>query len=107
MFLQFAEDEDELPSCNEDGWKAVVVEKADAHGVTIQGLVGIDELVQNIRDNGNDSDLDEEDIIGMDPKGLATYMSDCYQSRGHSYRTIDSFKRSWKHYCWDIEVRDI
>lgn len=39
LFLEFAEDEGEIPSCNEDGWNAVVVEKADAHGVTIEGLV--------------------------------------------------------------------
>ena len=110
LFLQFAEDEGEIPSCNEDGWNAVVVEKADAHGVTIQGLVGSYELVQSIRDDVYASDIsDEEDISEMDTENLAAYMSDRYQSLDPSC-TTQTFelgeKRSWKQYDWDIEVRD-
>ena len=101
MFLQFAADESGTTECNEDGWNTVVVEKADAHGVTIQGLVGIDELVQAIRDEGDDSDSDEEDLTEDDPEDMRTAMLACYQSEGYSTR------RSWKHYCWDIEVRNI
>ena len=111
LFLEFAEDEGEIPSCNEDGWNAVVVEKADAHGVTIEGLVESYELAMSLRDNVYNSDCsEEEDITGMDPEELATYMSERYQSREQSY-TTETFelgeKRSWKQYDWDIEVRDI
>ncbi len=109
MFLQFAEDEGEIPSCNEDGWKAVVVEKADAHGVTIEGLVGIDELVQDIRDDANDSDTDEEELAERDRAAarrrllaMTTNMTDCYRSGEHSNCGI---KRSWKQYYWADEVR--
>lgn len=101
MFLQFAADESGMPECNEDGWNAVVVEKADAHGVTIQGLVGIDELVQAIRDEGDDSDSDEEDLAEDDPEDMMTDMLACYQSGEYSTT------RSWKHYCWNIEVHNI
>lgn len=107
MFLQFAADESDTSS-NEDGWKAVVVEKADAHGVTIQGLVGIDELVQDIRDNAEDSDSDEEDLGEI---GSLAIVANCYQSSEPSYKDLETFnfgeQRSWKHYDWEIEVRNI
>lgn len=106
LFLQFAEDEGEMGSCNEDGWKAVVVEKADACGVTIQGLVDIDELVQDIRDNAYDSDSDEEELVEIDSEDLMTKLSDCYQSGEHSHTDCGE-ERSWKQYDWGIEVRDI
>ena len=104
LFLQFAEDEGEMCSCNEDGWKAVVVEMADECGVTIQGLVGIDELVQDTRDNAYDSDSDEEESVILDPDDLMEKMSDCYRSGEHSYADRGEM-RSWKQYDWDIEVR--
>ncbi len=104
LFLQFPEDEGETPSCNEDGWNVVVVEKADAHGVTIQGLVESYELAQSIRDDVYASDIsDEEDISEMDTENLAAYMSDRYQSQTFEL----GVKRSWKQYDWDIEVRDL
>ena len=106
LFLQFVEDEGETASCNEDGWKAVVVERADACGVIIQGLVDIDELVQDIRDSAYDSDSDEEELIEKDPKDRMTKLSDCYQSGEHSY-TDRGEMRWWKQYDWGIEVRDI
>ena len=101
MFLQFAADESGIAEGNEDGWKTVVVEKADAHGVTIQGLVGINELVQAIREEGDDSDSDTENPAEDDPKHMMMAMLACYTSG--EYPT----KRTWKHYCWDIEVRNI
>ena len=107
MFLQFAADESDT-SCNEDGWKAVVVEKADAHGVTIQGLVGIDKLVQDIRDNVEDSDSDEEDLGEI---GSLAIVANCYQSGEPSNMDLEAFdfdkQRSWKHYDWEVEVRNI
>ena len=113
MFLQFAADESDIPSCNEDGWKAIVVEKADAHGVTIQGLVGIEELVQDIRDNADDSDSDdsdsdEENSTKVNPKAMITKMLDCYHSGEYSRETFNlGEQRSWKDYYWEIEVRGI
>ena len=101
MFLQFAADESEIAEGNEDGWKNVVVEKADAHGVTIQGLVGSNELVQSIREEGDDSDSDTENPFEDDPNYMKVAMLACYTSG--EYPT----KRTWKHYCWDIEVRKI
>ena len=103
MFLQFSADESEMPECNEDGWNTIVVEKADEHGVTIQGLVGIDELVQAIRGEGyaNNSDSEEEHPAKDEPEEMMTDMLDSYQSGAYSTT------RSWRHYCWDIEVRNI
>ena len=116
MFLEFAEDQSEIPSCNEDGWKAAVVEKADAHGVTIQGVVGIDEVVEDIRDDAEDNETDEEELAEVDRAAarrrllaITTNMTDCYQSGEHSYTTMETFnvgkKRSWKQYYWRVEVR--
>ena len=107
MFLQFAVDESDT-SCNEDGWKAVVVEKADAHGVTIQGLMGIEMLIQGIKDNAEDSDSDEEDLGEI---GNLAKVANCYQSGEPSNTDLEAFdfdkQRSWKHYDWEIEVRNI
>ena len=111
MFLQFSADESETAERNEDGWNTVVVEKADAHGVTIQGLVGIDELVQAIRDECHDSDSDEEDFTEIGEIGSDAIIANCYQSSELPCTDLESFNpgehRSWKHYCWEIEVRGI
>ena len=111
MFLQFAADESEIADYNEDGWNTVVVEKADEHGVTIQGLVGIDELVQAIRDECHDSDSDEEDFTEIGEIGSDAIIANCYQSSEPSYTDLENSnpggRRSWKHYCWEIEVRGI
>lgn len=103
MFLQFSADETEIAEYNEDFWTTKVVEKADEHGVTIQGLVGIDELVQAIRGEGfaYASDSEESHPAEDEPEEMMTDMLDSYQSGAYSTT------RSWRHYCWDIEVRNI
>ena len=103
MFLEFAADAGEH-ECNEDGWDYEIVKKADAHDVTIGGLVSSHELVERVRDIDDSSDTsEEEDMTKMDPEELATYMSERYQSIYHASELGE--KRSWKQYDWDIEVR--
>ncbi|KAK0509296.1 hypothetical protein JMJ35_008667 [Cladonia borealis] len=101
LFLQFAGDVE--TECNEHGWKHVIWQKADAHDVTIEGLVRSQELVQSIRDIDYASNIsEEEDLNEMDPEDLAMYMSDRYESR-HTCVELGE-KRSWKQYDWDIEL---
>ena len=104
MFLEFAKDAGEH-ICNEDGWTYELVKEADAHNVTIQGLVRSSDLVESIRGLDFASDISEEpeDISYLNPEALADYMSYHYQSR---QSPSDSYeKRSWEQYDWNIEVR--
>ena len=104
MFFEFAEDAGEH-ECNEDGWNYEIVKKADAHDITIEGLVSSYELVERVRDidDSSDNSEEEEDMTEMDPEELTTYMSERYQSIYHASELGE--KRSWKQYDWDIEVR--
>ena len=49
FYLQFAEDNKESCRLNEDGWKYLVVEKADKHGIEIHGEPGKGTIVEAIR----------------------------------------------------------
>ena len=60
LFLQFAENWKGTCRLNEDGWKYIVVDRADKQGVIIRGLSGIESLVENIRTE-NKKMLDEHE----------------------------------------------
>jgi hypothetical protein len=111
QYLQLAVDEDETCRFNENGWKGVVVAKADTHNIALQGLAGIDMIVEGIRSEDEDSKSDGND----EPDHLAhatnrpMNMTICYKSRElWGVLTIEKLnsgnRRTWKQWDWAIEV---
>lgn len=64
-FLQFAHENSDTCRLNEDGWKHEVIRLTDEHNVSIQGLAGIDNVIDEIRKRKNDGDDhgNEADIL--------------------------------------------
>ena len=110
QLLQFAEDENEMGSFNEDGWKATVVQKWIDYDISIEGVAGVDQLFCDIRAHEDISDSEDEDedrITGM--VNGAVNMVICYKSRElWGVMTVEKLnsghRRSWKQWNWRMEV---
>lgn len=115
LFLQFAEDSREMCKLNEDGWKYLVVKKADEFGINIKGVKGTRAIVEAIR-NGNER-ADEPPEVPDDLQGrvkavlgeLSHWMA-CYKREDFSgLITLESLnqgtRRSWSSYDFYMEVR--
>ena len=111
QYLQFAVDEDETCHFNENGWKALVVAKADTHNVALQGLAGIDMIIDGIRSEDEDRESDGDDEadhltrVTNDPMNMTI----CYKSRElWGVLTVERLnsgnRRTWKRWNWSIEV---
>ncbi len=63
LLLQFVVEFRETCETNEDGWRLPVVKKADKSGLTVRGLYSstIDLLVESIRGDMDESELEEEE----------------------------------------------
>lgn len=115
LFLQFAEDSREMCRLNEDGWKRLIVKKADEFGIDIKGVKGIGSIVEAIR-NGTEKVDEPVDIAGdlqgrveAELGGLSHWM-DCYKRENFSgVLTLESLnqgtRRSWSNYDFNLEVR--
>lgn len=107
QFLRFVEDEKDCCQRNEDGWKAVVVNKADTHGVIIQGLAGTEKLVEAIRAVPFDNSSDPVNTKGWEHEFENMMMS--YKNRElWGVMTVEKLnsgeKRIWREYNWVLEV---
>ena len=114
LFLQFAEDSREMCRLNEDGWKRLIVKKADEFGIDIKGVKGIGSIVEAIR-NGTEKIHKPVEIAGdlqgrveAELEGLSHWL-DCYKRENFSgVMTLESLnqgtRRSWSSYDFNMEV---
>jgi len=109
-FLRFVAETSETCRLNEDGWKAEVVKKADEHGVTIQGLSGVDELIESIYEGVNDSESEESgQRTASQVVDELMNMTTCYKSEPMCGTvTVEMLtrgtRRSWQNWDWAMEV---
>ena len=78
-YLDFAESYRESCKLNEDGWKHLIVKKADAHQIQIRGLPEIEALVEKLRTEIKYQNLELEEGTGdIDSESLDHWKS-CYR----------------------------
>lgn len=118
-FLNFVHDMKEMCKANEDGWKKIVLERADEHGIEPY-MISIDHAISEIRDgdirDSNDdanSDISNEDGT---PRPTIATKKECIENAAKSYEskpwvgliTLESLKagvkRSWTYWNWASEV---
>lgn len=113
LYLDFAVQFDGSCDNNEDGWRYVVVRKANEHGVKICGVKRIEYIVKTIQldiDVGEDEEEhkdedekseDEESAESDDrPNFLKAYKPAPY----HPFGSGPGVPRSWKAWDWGREV---
>ena len=126
-FLVFAQSMNSSCRLNENGWKHRVLEIADELNIIVGGVPGIEEVLAEIRNVGDNGELkdttSEEDLNGEDSSGKAssedwTTDSDsagfdncllCYKSKPWvGVLTLESLKagtvRKWGYFNWPVEV---
>lgn len=109
--MRFVGNDKETCRLNEDRWKNVVVKKADKHGVAIQGLNGIEALVEGLRSDPEHGEPDSEKGFPINHRhydDLVTW-NKCY--RGEEMWGImpvpklnQVIRRSWDRYIFYEEV---
>ena len=99
---------------NEDGWKKVVLERADEHGIKPQ-MISLDRVISEIRKAKDDATSDEDET----PKPKARTDREGRRNAAKSYEskpwvgliTLESLKagveRSWMHWDWATEMRSL
>ena len=116
LFLRFAEDFKESCRLNEDGWKYIVVEKADEHGVDISSFSGMAPIVERIREEhaaaGKPAETEIETCPTRRLRGVfddLTHWAECYQlNQTSGVITLESLnrgtRRSWSSHEFFLEV---
>ena len=121
-FLVFAQSMDSLCRLNENGWKHRVLEKADELNIIIGGVSRIEEVLAEIRNEGDNGELkdtmSEEDSSGEASAEEWSTDSDsedfdncllCYKSKPWvAVLTLESLNagivRNWRYFNWVVEV---
>jgi len=101
QFLHSNACNDEICPSNEHGWSKVVVRLADKHGVTITGVFGIEEVVDEIR----------EEAAGSEEEGSSGEEVAASKKKGKGrkgWKLEDDYnwseERMWKHWDWSKEL---
>lgn len=103
--LSFAQSMKSSCRLNEDGWKSIVLEKADKFDIIIEGIPGIEKTLAEIRETELSKDLDEEgNELSTNKSRLDDFTKCmlCYKNRPYvGVLTLESLKagtvRQWKH----------
>lgn len=111
-FLNFVHDMKETCIANEDGWKTVVLELADDHGIKPH-MISIDHVISEIRKCKDDDTPDEDGKmrpgIGAQRKALVNAANSYDSKPWVGVITLESLKagveRVWTHWAWATEVR--
>lgn len=79
QYLQFAHDERESCRKNEAGWTKLVIQRAQEHGVPIEGFYGIDDVVKQLKVSTPGNSASASDA-GRPPVGGSLNMVHAYES---------------------------
>ena len=112
QFLNFVYDMKEMCTANEDGWKRIVLEKADTYDIK-PFVISLGHVIDEIRKGGDDTVSDDEsgsripDIISR--RNGHENAAKRYESKPWvGVITLESLKagvrRSWTHFDWATEV---
>lgn len=113
-FLNFVHDTKEMCKANEDGWKKIVLERADEHGIEPY-MISIDHIISEIRDSNDDANSDDSNEDGTPRPKIGT-KKESTENAAKSYEskpwvglvTLESLtagvKRSWTYWKWATEV---
>lgn len=110
LFLQFAEEFKDTCELNEDGWKYLVINKADRYLIKIEGLPGTNALIDRLRDEMKDQESEPRVEISPNARG-PLHWEECYQNQelsGARVLTLEELnqgtRRCWERYHFFIEV---
>ncbi len=101
QFLRSDACDEDLCASNEHGWRKIVVQLADKHHVTIEGVFGIEKTVDEIRREAAGSEeagSGAEEVVAMKNKGKgkkAWKLEDDYD---------ENEERMWKYWDWSKEL---
>lgn len=107
-FLKFAHDSKEMCMANEDGWKKIVLERADEHGIKPH-MTSIDHIISEIRESNDDTNSDEDETPRPEKGTKKENALKSYESKPWvGLVTLESLKagvkRSWTYWNWAVEV---
>lgn len=101
-FLKFAHTVYDTCQNNENGWAVAIIKLAEKHNVKIQGMAGIDETVESLRDDLDCEDEDSEEEEEGD-NGPATMRKPKKAWSLEDDLTGDGENRMWKSWDWKLE----
>ncbi len=108
-YLQAIEDFKGTCRLNEDGWKHLLLDKADKHGIEIRGLSETERLVNALRNETERDDTNPYEESGNRSKDSLIHWSNCYK-REELWGTLtvekltQGTRRSWLKYDFFKEV---
>ena len=93
---------------NEDGWKKIVLERADEHGIKPH-MTSIDHIISEIRESNDDTNSDEDETPRPEKGTKKENALKSYESKPWvGLVTLESLKagvkRSWTYWNWAVEV---
>lgn len=111
-FLNFVHDMKEMCTANEDGWKKILLERADEHEIKPH-MISINHVISDISKSSNDATPDEAETVrpknGTRRKGLENAAKSYESKPWVGIITLESLEagveRSWTHWDWATEVR--
>ncbi|KAL9130195.1 MAG: hypothetical protein Q9175_007084 [Cornicularia normoerica] len=111
-FLNFVHDMKEMCTANEDGWKKILLERADEHEIKPH-MISINHVISDISKSNNDATPDEAETArpkyGTRRKGLENAAKSYESKPWVGIITLESLeagvKRSWRHWDWATELK--